>query len=497
VSEPAAVRDNSLLLVTGGIVRGERIDLLLRGDRIASLQPPATAPTRTGDGDGVVVVDVRGATLLPGLHDHHVHLRAWAAVALSVQVGPPAVTDAAGMAAALAGSTGAPETTGGWLRAVGYHQSVAGDLDRHALDRLAPDRPVRVQHRSGALWILNSRGLAAIGVPDGAPWPAEVPDGVERDGAGRPTGRLWRCDDWLGGRVPRPPSAERSLGEVSRIAARRGVTGFTDASPGRGLAELQALGESAARGVVGQRLHLMAAAGTAFPAGSEVPTTVTVGPVKVLLDDDRLPTLDDLTSQVAAAHRSGRPVAMHCVTRVQAVVAIAAFEAAGPLPGDRIEHGAILDDAQIPQIRALGLTVVTQPGFVAARGDRYLRDVEPADLDSLWRLRSLLDGGVATAASSDAPLGPTDPWTAVRAAVTRRTDSGQLLGPGERVGLRQAIGIWAGAPDTPATPRRLAVGGPADICAVRLGDGPPSWASRHGPEVVLTVAAGKVLHQIC
>ena len=36
---------------------------------------------------------------------------------------------------------------GEWLRGTGYHESVAGELDRHALDRWVPARPVRVQHR--------------------------------------------------------------------------------------------------------------------------------------------------------------------------------------------------------------------------------------------------------------------------------------------------------------------------------------------------------------
>ena len=43
---------------------------------------------------------------------------------------------------------------------------VAGPLDRAALDDVEPRTPVRVQHRSGILWTLNSAGLAAVGLPD-------------------------------------------------------------------------------------------------------------------------------------------------------------------------------------------------------------------------------------------------------------------------------------------------------------------------------------------
>ncbi|WP_229758442.1 hypothetical protein [Peterkaempfera bronchialis] len=55
---------------------------------------------------------------------------------------------------------------GTWVRGVGYHESVAGPLDRDRLDALVAHRPVRVQHRSGALWILNSAGAALLGLDD-------------------------------------------------------------------------------------------------------------------------------------------------------------------------------------------------------------------------------------------------------------------------------------------------------------------------------------------
>ena len=113
-----------------------------------------SAPRRAG---ADVVVDAAGGAVLPGLHDHHVHLLALAAARQSIRLGPPDVGDRAAFDAALraaaAGGTG-------WLRGIGYHESVAGPLDRDRLDALVPGRPVRVQHRSGAMWVLNSRALA-------------------------------------------------------------------------------------------------------------------------------------------------------------------------------------------------------------------------------------------------------------------------------------------------------------------------------------------------
>src|SRR4051812_48332886 len=75
-------------------------------------------------------IDCAGAALIPGLHDHHIHLFALAARAASVPCGPPDVTDADGLRAALTGA----RHVDGWVRGVGYHASVAGDLDRRLLD---------------------------------------------------------------------------------------------------------------------------------------------------------------------------------------------------------------------------------------------------------------------------------------------------------------------------------------------------------------------------
>ena len=72
------------------------------------------------------MVDAAGGALLPGLHDHHVHLMAMAAARDSVDVGT----------AGLAALRTAPGDD--WVRAVGYHESIAGPLDRDASTRSSP-----------------------------------------------------------------------------------------------------------------------------------------------------------------------------------------------------------------------------------------------------------------------------------------------------------------------------------------------------------------------
>jgi len=46
---------------------------------------------------------------------------------------------------------------------VGYHESVLARSPNRAR-RLLPERPVRIQHRSGAMWVLNTAGIDRLGL---------------------------------------------------------------------------------------------------------------------------------------------------------------------------------------------------------------------------------------------------------------------------------------------------------------------------------------------
>src|SRR6202020_2688953 len=118
------------------------------------------------------------------------------------------------------------------------------------------------------------------------------------------------------------------------------------------------------------------------------------------------------------------PVAVHCVTAAQLVVTIAAFKQAGTRAGDRIEHAAVTPYDVPPDLSRLAVTVVTQPNFVAERGDQYLADVAADEHGQLWRVASLLRASIPVALSTDMPFGGDDPWAAMRAAVRRTTPSG-------------------------------------------------------------------------
>jgi predicted amidohydrolase YtcJ len=425
---------------------------------------------------GDELLDAAGGALLPGLHDHHVHLWALAARAASIAVGPPDVHDERAFAAALRAAPG-----DGWVRGVGYHESVAGDLDRDRLDALAGGRPVRVQHRGGALLVLSSEAMRRTGADS-----SDEP-GIEREGTGRATGRLWRMDRWLRERVP--PTVT-DLGAVSLAGAAAGVTGYTDATPDRDEDDVEALCAAQEKGSLRQRVHLMGPVGLRVDAGP----LLSLGAVKVLLDDVDLPEPPELVARVRAAHASGRPVAVHCVTAVQLVLTLHAVAEAGAVAGDRIEHASVVANELVPEIARLGMTVVTQPGFVAERGDRYLAEVDPDEIGSLYRCGSLLAAGVATAAGTDAPFGHPDPWAAIRAAIDRRTAGGAVLGTSERVDPVTALGLFLGSTAEPGARRVVAAGVAADLC---LLDAPLAEVleAPSADRVAATLVDGRVVHR--
>jgi predicted amidohydrolase YtcJ len=324
------------------------------------------------------VVEGNGGALLPGLHDHHLHLLATAAEQRSVRCGPPAVTDLDGLADALQGT--------GWARGTGYHESVAGALDRTLLDRAAPARPVRVQHRTGGQWVLNTRALEELGVVD-------APDGV-----------LWRGDP----RLPHDPEWP-DVAAVGAELADMGVLGVTDATPDVSVDVLEHLVACD----MPQRVLALGA------PDSWEHDRVAAGPMKVLLGDEDLDA-DRLRAALLRARAAGRRVAVHTVTRESLVLALALLDEVGVLPGDRLEHAAVVPPDLLDRLRPL--TVVTQPALAAVRATDHERDVDPRDLGDLWRYGSLLTAGIRAVASSDAPYGPLDPWEVIRAARDRRTE---------------------------------------------------------------------------
>ena len=454
-----------MLIRNADVWRTGAADVRLAGAHIVEVGRLTPRPEET-------MIDARGGALLPGLHDHHIHLAALAAAQSSVRCGPPEVTTEAQFTAAL------DRPGNGWLRAVGYHESVAGLPDALALDALVPRRPLRVQHRSGRMWLLNSLALEHLLVRS-AP-----PPGLEREGS-RFTGRLFDEDAWLRDALG---SAPPDFAEVGAQLATFGVTGLTDMSPANDSAIAAHFGAERLLGHLPQRCVLAGALALEAAPG------VAVGPVKLHLHEAALPHFDDAVTMARSAHTAGRALAVHCTTEVELVFALALIEQAGALGGDRIEHAGIAPDNLMAEIARQGLQVVSQPHFIAERGDRYLRDVPPADHAALYRLAAFIRAGVVLAGGSDAPFGSADPWAAMRAAVSRRTADGAVIGADEALDPEAALALYLADPFDLARERRIAPGESADLCLLSL----PWEKARNrldSNDVRATWVTGSIIHQ--
>lgn len=402
------------MIIRNAEIEGRLTDILLSDGRIAQIG---------NDIGGGPYFDAKGGALIPGLHDHHIHLNATAAAMNSVRCGPPEVTSKPELIQALASSDK------NWLRGVGYHHSVAGEIDRDWLDKNGPDRPVRIQHRSGRLWILNSLAMSELGISE----PAD--------------GRLLDNDVQL-----RKISQFPDLKPLINRLLSYGITGVTEVTPSNGAAEY----ENYIKAAKPLRLSIMGRSELSSQQSQHL---------KLHYHDHDLPALESLANEVKQAHQAGRNIAAHCVTRAELMLTLAAIEMAGPIFGDRIEHAAIADDAAIAWMKKLGVIVVTQPNFITEREAAYLKDVPQEDHKNLWRLKAFEQAGLRLAAGSDAPFGNPNPWAAMAAAVKRPKGFGR-----EALTPEMALALYTKpAGDAGAKPRKIEVGAPADLCLLDRG----------------------------
>ncbi len=394
-------------------------------------------------------LDGRGGALIPGLTDHHIHLLSLEAALRSVRLeNAQDFDDIVRIVQTFAGQL----QDGAWIRAVGYHERIAGPLGLPELDIISPRHPIRIQHQTGALWMLNSLALRSIST-DGDP------DCVEKDEKNRPTGRIWRGDHWL----RRQLGATRpNFCKIGKKLAGYGITSLTDASVTNDDTSAAILADARRRGDLPQHLMMMSGGELARPPDG----AFEIGPVKIILDEANLLPIDSMCEQIRSARRQGRAVAVHCVTYAELAFTLAAFVSEGTQPGDRLEHGALIPWDAIPVIKSMNLTVVTQSAFIFERGARYLSEISPEEIEDLYRCRSLRDAGIGVAGSSDAPYTEPNPWVGMRSAVERRaTGDNRAVGSAEGITSAEALSLYlTGARNPGGEPRRVTAGGAADLC---------------------------------
>ena len=481
-----------LLLVNANVLtmepaRPRATSVAIAGGRILAVDP---------DRDGLrarEVVDLAGATVLPGFHDAHNHM-AWFGLTLTEADLRPAVAPTlddlyAAVTRQAEGTAAGAGTDQHWVVGAGYDQNKLGaHPDRDGLDRAAPGRRVWLRHTSGHMCVVSSAVLADLGLADRA---RDVPGGkVVTDQDDRPTGLLQETAQELVADLVRPYPVATLADAIDRAGTRylsEGITSVTEAGIGGGWightpVELAAYQTARDQGRLRVRVELMAVSDTlhalaAHPDdGLELGLDLgirtgfgddwlRVGAMKIFTDGSLIGKTaamtgdyaglpgdrgylqadsDQLTGLIVAAHRSGWQVAAHAIGDWAIDLALDAYAEAQrryPRPDTRhrIEHFAIVRPDQVTRAAELGVVPVPQGHFATELGDGFLAAIGPDRTGWLYRQRSLLDAGLTLTGSSDRPVVAGAPLLGVHDMVNRRTGSGAPFNAGEAITVEEAL----------------------------------------------------------
>jgi predicted amidohydrolase YtcJ len=153
---------------------------------------------------------------------------------------------------------------------------------------------------------------------------------------------------------------------------------------------------------------------------------------------------EELARTILRAHAAGWQIATHAIGDRAISVVLDAYSAAlATYPRadhrHRIEHCAVLPPAELARIAGLRLIPSPQGRFVNEIGDGMRAALGPERESWCYRLRSVLDAGCVLPGSSDRPVVQGAPLLGIADMVRRRTASGDLLGPDERLTPEQAL----------------------------------------------------------
>jgi predicted amidohydrolase YtcJ len=483
-------------------------DLVLRGGKVFVADSAGTIAQALAVRDGKVVavgrdadvaeligprtevVELEGRLVTPGFNDAHLHFAAGGISLLDVQLG--GVTSLAEVETRLRAAA-EKARPGEWITGRGWDQTrlPASELGadgwptRRVLDRAAPENPVVLRRVDGHTDWVNSEALRLAGITRSTPSPAggEI---VKDPETGEPTGILKEnAADAMDARVPAPDAARlrRGIDAALDLAARTGVTSVqteVDAPSLRAYRALRDSGKLSVRvygwlSLEGPTIRDLAETGVTAGFGDD---WVRIGMVKGYVDGTLgsrtaymlEPFSDDpstrgiarytqarLDSLVAAGDAAGLQVILHAIGDAANRMALDAFERAARANGTtgrrhRIEHAQVLDRADIPRFKQLGVIASMQPTH-ATSDMRWAetRIGRERAVEGAYAWRSLLNAGARVIFGTDFAVEPMNPVEGVYSAVTRqsREEPGTPAGgwlPEQKLTRAEAIRLYTAAP---------------------------------------------------
>jgi predicted amidohydrolase YtcJ len=436
-------------------------------------------------GEGTERFDLAGRAMLPGFVDSHGHVVFGGLQALSANLlSPPdgEVKDIASLQETLkmwmADNAEAIEKVN-LVVGFGYDNAQLAELrhpTREELDAVTTEYPVIIVHQSGHLGVANSRALEAAGVDVNTEDP---PGGIyQRDVNGAPNGVMeeYAFFSVLG-------KSLASLGEEGLVAfARAGSElwasfGYTTAQDGRSSAAIV------------ETLRVMGAAGelpvdiVAYPdvlearefignnVSHDYTDRVRVGGCKLTIDGSpqgftalrdrpyyapvgKYPpgyagyaavTMEQVQDAVNWCTENGIQIFVHANGEGASDMLIAALGAAKKLYPEAdtrpvLIHGQFLREDQVDSYQRLGVFPSLFPMHTFYWGDWH-RDhtVGPVRAENISPTGWLVKRGMMFGTHHDAPVAFPNSMRVLDATVTRRTRSGDILGPHQRVDVMTAL----------------------------------------------------------
>jgi predicted amidohydrolase YtcJ len=441
--DPLYPKAEGVLIKNGKILSATASDALKKWDRMKA-----------------TTIDCKGKTVLPGFIDPHCHLHALAESYVTLNLDPHqnvrSISDVQSKIEELSQKL----PPGAWIRGRGYNEFYLTEKrhpNRWDLDQVAPGHPIKLTHRTGHAHVLNSLALRMVGISTETPDP---PDGlIDRDlKTGEPTALLFRMGDFLSKKIP--PLENDQLDQGSKIAndelLSMGITSIQDASSHNGIEQWKMFCRWKEKGFLKPRVVMMLGTESFSAYRREDFETqmdesqLRLSGVKIILDETTghlHPAQSELNEMVLRIHQSGFQACLHAVDEKTVQAACSAIEyALKKLPKSdhrhRIEHCSVCPPSLAKRLAALGIMVVTQPSFIYYSGERYLQTVLSEELKHLYPVRTLQKSGVKVAASSDCPIAPANPLIGIYAAVTRMTETGELLLPEEKITPEEALRMY-------------------------------------------------------
>ena len=212
---------------------------------------------------------------------------------------------------------------------------------------------------------------------------------------------------------------------------------------------------------------------------------------------------DDLTERATAAHKAGLQVMIEGVGDRGIDFALDVMEAAlaaHPVADHRmrVEHCCYVTPPILARLKRGGFVDSSATGFMDELGEAYVANRGQAALRHMWPHRSLIEAGIPAPGHSDFAVCRVNPFTALGAMVTRRSQTGADLDASEAVTPLQALaaytilGAWAQREE--AQKGSLEIGKLADLAVLDTDILACDPAAIRDTRVMATVVGGVPRH---